>query len=332
MFGLFQKKKQPATGKLAELGHGYVGKTQLRPDFLKLNVCSRESISLDHWVQDGFTMSVRGHGGEKAHEFEAATSLFFMAGNQDELSLLGVIQPSLDSCQRYYPFVSFIHCTQAVYKKHPACLFLGAQPVMDRLFDITAELFHANRLEQMAEEAQELRQVTKGVNIPLDLHQQINKFRQVPMSWLWQGIELATTPTRAAFIHQSSQILSAMASRGCRKNHLGVRFPLSSVKGEWALMAAFWLHLMTMRVADPHWRPWLFCHQSTDGQPASMTVFTRPVAASSFEGIWSPRLTTPGIIDIDLFAPRGAPSDAASQLASLDNMSMYDALRRWCKC
>ncbi|WP_312000561.1 TagF domain-containing protein [Pseudoalteromonas sp. bablab_jr011] len=58
MFNLFTKKKQPML--VQQFAFGYMGKTPVRPDFVKLNISSRESVSFDHWLQEGFANINRG--------------------------------------------------------------------------------------------------------------------------------------------------------------------------------------------------------------------------------------------------------------------------------
>ncbi|WP_199608575.1 type VI secretion system-associated protein TagF [Flocculibacter collagenilyticus] len=331
MFSLFKNKKQSQPAIVRRDEHGYVGKTRLRPDFLKKNINSRESVALDHWIQEGFANANRQIKIASNPASNGETSLFYMAGGESESSLVGVIKPSLDSSGRYYPFVSFVHCGQDVIKLHPSMLFMNNTQSIESLIGVTSSLHEADSTEKMDAVADHLKPIVEQFKQSPNINEQVNRFRQIPMSVLWQAIGYDDVNDRAQLIHESSAILQSMANRGCLRSQFGLRFPMPHFTHENAILGAFWLHLVTMIVADHNWRPWFFYHFNEQSQQTSMTIFARPVPASCFESIWHINTSTKSVVDLTSLTLNTECSEKAMSLAKMDNVSMYDALRRWCK-
>jgi hypothetical protein len=97
------------------------------------------------------------------------------------------------------------------------------------------------------------------------------------------------------------------------------------------LIAAFWLHLVTAIVADHNWRPWIFYQIGNCDNQASLTIFTTPMPPSYFDSIWSKDSAKNAVIELSTLKATQALSESAMSLAKVNNVSMYDALRRWCK-
>ncbi|MCO7251101.1 type VI secretion system-associated protein TagF [Pseudoalteromonas sp. Ps84H-4] len=329
MFGLFNRKKQPLLVK--QFAYGYMGKTPVRPDFVKLNISSRESVAFDHWLQEGFAHLNRGTKDGKAAALDGVASLFFVSGNSDDGSLLGVLQPSEDSSGRFYPFSSFIHSGLDTYKRHPAFLFLYASHVIEHLLGVNNRIVNANSIEEMAEQAKAYNKVADALKHLPNLNQELDKLRTMPMSLIWQHLGISELHNRAILIEELSAVLKSVANRGCLRTQFGIRLPMPAFSHESALVAGFWLHLIASVVADHNWQPWFFYQLGTNKYKPSLTVFCRPVPASYFGSVWLTANKSADIIDLTSLSLEKAPSDYSLNFADMDNMSIYDALRRWCK-
>ncbi|WP_448565352.1 type VI secretion system-associated protein TagF [Thalassotalea ganghwensis] len=332
MFGIFKKSatKKPAIARFDQ--YGYLGKTQLRPDFIKFQVNSRESIALDHWLKEGFTyasrQSVQQHNKAKAF---GITNMFFMAGNENEASLLGVITPSIDSSGRHYPFASFIHIGQESYRLHPSSLFLNEKSDFGYLIERADAVFHGKSEQEMQTQAAALEQVAHLFKQPSSVTQQLEKFRHIKMSTLWEAVAIDNIEKRAILIQESSLLMQSIANRGCLRSQVGLRFPMPRLSEGFELIAAFWLHLVTVMVADHNWRPWIFYQLGNEHTTPSLTLFTTPVPPSYFDTIWSTDLKSQHLVDFTKVVPSQPLGSAYVDLAKMDHTSMYDALRRWCK-
>lgn len=327
MFTWFKSKKNLAALQAQMSNHGYVGKTRWQPDFVKLNVTTREAIALDHWIREGFAAASR----QGAWLEPQGHCIFFMAGSDEEAHVVGMIQPSLDSHQRSYPFTSFLLAKPSNFKQHPACLLLRHGQIFSLLNQLTIELCRAKDKGAMNGLSRGLNDLALSLQPPGDLGQLFDRFRRLPMSFLWQGISLQEG-ARARLIQCSCNLFSQLSERGNLREHTGIRFPMPGMADEAIWVAAFWLHLMAMRVADGHWRPWFFYHWGNERQAPGLIVFMRPAAASVFSALWGAVPDRSQVMDIEQLSLTTKPGDGARQLADLDNMSMYDALRRWCKC
>ena len=84
-------------------------------------------------------------------------------------------------------------------------------------------------------------------------------------------------------------------------------------------------------VADHNWQPWFFYQLGCEDHAPSLTVFCRPVSASYFSSIWLNEDKSTQIIDLTNLPLSKVPSDYSINFADMDNVSVYDALRRWCK-
>jgi type VI secretion system ImpM family protein len=332
MFGLFKRNKEESPVVLRKNEYGYLGKTELKPDFIKFQVNSRESISLDHWIKEGFAYASRNtlQNKEKSDAF-GLTNLFFMAGNDTEASLVGVIAPSLDSSGRHYPFVSFVNSGQELYRMHPAALFLNENNDFSHLNQIVDEVFTASSDEDMQKKSTKLEHIVYALKQPANINQLLEKFRHVPMETLWAAVGIDDIQARALLIHESSLILKSIANRGCLRSQQGLRFPMPNLNDGFELIAAFWLHLVTAVVADHNWRPWLFYQIGRNGHSASLTIFTTPMAPSYFDSIWSEKPSSNAVIELSQLKATQPLSESSLSLAKMNNASMYDALRRWCK-
>jgi len=332
MFSLFKRNKAVIPEVLRKHEYGYLGKTELRPDFIKFQVNSRESIALDHWVKEGFSYASRSSlSSENQHSTFGVTNLFFMAGNETEANLIGVITPSLDSSGRHYPFVSFVNTGQELYRMHPSALFLNDANDFNHLHQIVGEVFSASSDDEMEQQASKLEQVIYALKQPTNINQLLERFRHIPMETLWNSVGIESIEARALLIHESSLILQSIANRGCLRSQQGLRFPMPNLVDGFELIAAFWLHLVTVVVADHNWRPWIFYQIGRTGKPASLTIFTTPVPPSYFDCIWSESSAQNSIIDLNSLKSTQALPESSLSLAKMNNVSMYDALRRWCK-
>jgi|GEM_PF-973804 len=340
MFSLFKRNRETAPAVQRQNEYGYLGKTELRPDFIKFQVNSRESIALDHWVKEGFAYASRNSLSNNSAKNELSgvlnstfglTNLFFMAGNETESSLVGVITPSLDSSGRHYPFVSFVNTGQELYRIHPSALFLNDNNDFNHLHQIVGEVFSATSDDEMQKQASKLEQIVYSLKQPENINQLLEKFRHVPMDNLWSAVGLDNIEERALLIHESSLILQSIANRGCLRSQQGLRFPMPNLNEGFELIASFWLHLVTVMVADHNWRPWVFYQVGRIGKPASLTIFTTPVPPSYFDCIWSESSANNSVIELTELKVAQPFSEAALSLAKMNNTSMYDALRRWCK-
>ncbi|MBU2894376.1 type VI secretion system-associated protein TagF [Colwellia sp. D2M02] len=332
MFGLFKRHKEVTPEVLRKNTYGYLGKTALKPDFIKFQVNSRESIALDHWIKEGFAYASRNslQGNPQNNTF-GLTNLFFMAGNDTEASLIGVITPSLDSSGRHYPFVSFINTGQELYRTHPAALFLNDSNDFNHLHQIVGEVFASSSDEEMQKQSSQLEHIVYGLKQPAVINQLLEKFRHIPMEALWTSVGIDDLESRAVLIHESSLILKSIANRGCLRSQQGLRFPMPKLGDGFEVIAAFWLHLVTAVVADHNWRPWVFYQVGRDDKSASLTIFTTPMAPSYFDSIWSDASANNAIIELNALKATQSLSEASLSLAKMNNVSMYDALRRWCK-
>jgi len=335
MFSLFKKNKvkKPDIARRDEFG--YLGKTELRPDFIKYQVNSRESIALDHWVKEGFAYASRQSGQKSSNTINDSvfglTNLFFMAGNESETSLVGVITPSIDSSGRHYPFASFVNIGQELYRMHPSALFLNEQNDFVHLNERAEAIFMSKDDQNMESEAAKLAQVAHVFKTPANINQLLEKFRNIPMNALWQSVGIEDVEQRATLIQESSLLLQSIANRGCLRSQVGLRFPMPNLTEGFEVVAAFWLHLMTVMVADHNWRPWVFYQTGSCGKPASLTIFTTPMPPSYFDSIWSAKSSNQTVIDLAIVDKSQPLSQSALALAKMNNVSMFDALRRWCK-
>ncbi|MBB1291507.1 MULTISPECIES: type VI secretion system-associated protein TagF [unclassified Pseudoalteromonas] len=329
MFNLFSKKKSPLLVK--QFSYGYMGKTPVRPDFVKLNISSRESVAFDHWLQEGFAHLNRGRKANNVAVLNGVKSLFFVSGNSEDSSLLGILQPSKDSSGRFYPFSSFIHSGLDTYKRHPAFLFLYASHVIEHLIGVNDRIKEAPSIDAMAEQAHAYNKVADALKQQPNLNQELDKLRMIPMSVLWQHLQMNDVHKRAVLIEELSAVLKSIANRGCLRSQFGIRLPMPQFSHESALVAGFWLHLIASVVADHNWQPWFFYQLGCEDHAPSLTVFCRPVSASYFSSIWLNEDKSTQIIDLTNLPLSKVPSDYSINFADMDNVSVYDALRRWCK-
>ena len=332
MFSLFKRNKVAKPEVLRRNEYGYLGKTELRPDFIKFQVNSRESIALDHWIKEGFAyVSRNSRSTGQLNTAFGLTNLFFMAGNDTESSLVGVITPSVDSSGRHYPFVSFVNTGQELYRLHPSALFLNENNDFHHLHQVADDVFNAKNNDEMEKQVSKLAQVVYALKQPASINQLLEKFRHTSMDTLWQAIGIDNIEARALLIQESSLVLQSIANRGCLRSQQGLRFPMPSLGVDFELIASFWLHLVTVMVADHNWRPWIFYQVGHCGKPASLTIFTTPVPPSYFDTIWSETSTNQSIINLASLTSSKALSESSYSLAKMNNVSLYDALRRWCK-
>ncbi len=189
-----------------QFAFGYMGKTPVRPDFVKLNISSRESVSFDHWLQEGFANINRGVIGGKTTALNGVASLFFVSGNSDDSSLLGVLQPSADSSGRFYPFSSFIYSGLETYKRHPAFLFLFASHVIEHLLGVNDRIVQANSIDAMAEQANSYSKVADALKHQPNLNLELDKLRSIPMSVVWQNLGINDIHQRAILIEKPSAV------------------------------------------------------------------------------------------------------------------------------
>lgn len=329
MFNLFTKKKTPTLVK--QFNYGYMGKTPVRPDFVKLNISSRESVALDHWLQEGFAHLNRGRKVNNTAPLHGVKSLFFISGNSDDGSLLGLLQPSQDSSGRFYPFSSFIHSGVDTYKRHPAFLFLFASHVIEHLIGVNDRVIDAPSSMAMADQAHAFNKVADALKQQPNLNQELDKLRLVPMSVIWQHLGIEDLHHRAVLIESLSEVLKSIANRGCLRSQFGIRLPMPQFSHESALVAGFWLHLVASVVADHNWQPWFFYQLGCQQHTPSLTIYCRPIPASYFGSVWQHEIKSQDIIDLASLSLDKVPSEYSRNFADMDNMSVYDALRRWCK-
>ncbi|NTS77905.1 type VI secretion system-associated protein TagF [Catenovulum sp. SM1970] len=330
MLNFFSRKKavEPVIQKVHEFG--YLGKTALRPDFVKLNVSSRELINLDNWLQEGFAYVHRqglSHNADK----DSTPCLYFLSGGNEDSNVMGLMQPSVDSSGRHYPFVSFVHSGADLYKKHPSCMFLAHVDAIQQLLMSTDKVYSSRSIEEMEFYSEELSHVAGMLKNPVDLTQVLDRFRHIAMADFWHATGLSDIENRAVFIRESSLSMQSMANRGCLRTHFGLRFPMPVFSPENAYVGAFWLHLVTMMVADHNWQPWFFYSLGSAQHKPSMTIFVRPVPASCFDSVWNLSRQSQNVIDLVHTTASSKPSQSDYELAGAENVSLYDALRRWCK-
>ena len=329
MFNLFTKKKTPTLVK--QHSFGFMGKTPIRPDFVKLNISSRESVGFDHWLQEGFAHLNRGRKTTDTSHLNGTKSLFFISGNADDGGLLGVLQPSKDSSGRFYPFSSFVHSGLDTYKRHPAFLFLFASQVIEHLLGVNENIKQAASINEMEQKAQDYNRVADALKQQPNLTLELDKLRTIPMSVFWQHLGLNDIAKRAILIEELSAVLKSIANRGCLRSQFGIRLPMPRFSHESALVAGFWLHLVASMVADHNWQPWFFYQLGDDNQAPSLTIFCRPIPASYFNSVWEYDKKTNDIVDLCNLKVEKQPSSQTLNFADMDNVSVYDALRRWCK-
>jgi type VI secretion system ImpM family protein len=329
MFNLFTKKKTPTLVK--QHAFGFMGKTPIRPDFVKLNISSRESVSFDHWLQEGFAHLNRGRKASDTHHLNGCKSLFFISGNADDGGLLGVLQPSTDSSGRFYPFSSFVHSGLETYKRHPAFLFLFASQVIEHLLGVNENIKNASNINEMEQKAQGYNLVANSLKQQPNLTQELDKLRTIPMSVFWEHLGINDIAKRAILIEELSIVLKSIANRGCLRSQFGIRLPMPRFTHESALVAGFWLHLVASMVADHNWQPWFFYQLGDENQAPSLTIFCRPIPASYFNSVWECDKKSNDIIDLCNLKVEKQPSSQTLNFADMDNVSVYDALRRWCK-
>ncbi len=331
MFGLFKRSKAVVPEVLRKNEYGYLGKTELRPDFIKFQVDSRESVALDRWVKEGFAYASRNSlQNRKAESVFGLTNLFFMAGNETEANLVGVITPSVDSSGRHYPFVSFVNAGQELYSTNPTALFLNEDINLKYLNKTVVEVFSAPSGNEMEKQVSKLKHIAHALKQPANLNQLVDKFRHVPMETLWSAVGITNIEARAILIQESAVILKSIANRGCLRSQQGLRFPMPALGEGCEIIAAFWLHLVTMVVAEHNWRPWLFYQIGSSESAASLTLFTTPMPPSYFDSIWSEVPIHNSTIEFNALKATEPLSESALSLAKMDNVSMHDALRRWC--
>ncbi|MDA8939763.1 type VI secretion system-associated protein TagF, partial [Pseudoalteromonas marina] len=89
--------------------------------------------------------------------------------------------------------------------------------------------------------------------------------------------------------------------------------------------------LVASMVADHNWQPWFFYQLGDENQSPSLTIFCRPIPASYFNSVWECDKKSNDIIDLCNLKVEKQPSSQTLNFADMDNVSVYDALRRWCK-
>ncbi|KAF7769676.1 hypothetical protein PCIT_a2555 [Pseudoalteromonas citrea] len=328
MFGLFTRKSSPQLKKQQHFG--YMGKTPLRPDFVKLNVCTRESIAFEHWLQEGYASLTRQHQYDESQASEV-TSLFYVSGSQDESSLLGVLQPSEDSSTRRYPFASYVNCPNAEYKHTPAFLFFNKFNVLSTILNINERVIEASSIEQMQQYCNEFSTLTGTLSEDIEYNEAIDSLRTIQISELWQAIGFDQVQQRAQFISQLIGLLHSIANRGCLRSQFGLKLPMPAFGKRSQLVGAVWLHLISTMVADRNWQPWWFYQLETQDTPASLVLFLRPVSASYFDAVWMSKTKSNSVLDLTEIKTEQITDGGCLALAEMDNLSIYDALRRWSK-
>ncbi|MFC3032161.1 type VI secretion system-associated protein TagF [Pseudoalteromonas fenneropenaei] len=327
MFGLFNKKKTQPIKKQDYFG--FFGKHAIQADFIKHQVNSRESIALDHWVQEGIAAVGRMQRDDKVEL--GRKSLFIIAGGPEESALVGVISASRDNIGRNYPFVNFVFASSADYKTHPAFLFLLESYSLQNISAVHERLLQSSSKTVMESVLSEQELVARQLMHCGDVSDAIAQLRKMPMLQIWQALQYQDIEARARLIGELASILKAVANRGCLRTQFGIRLPMPTDWQAAMLVGGFWLNLITNAVADHNWQPWVFYQFGHEELPASMVVFCRPVPASYFDAIYLPEQQGTSAIDLTQLKLSLPVTKAAMDLAIADNMSIFDALRSWSK-
>ncbi len=327
MFNLFSKKKSAPLVKAQHFG--YMGKHPLRPDFVKLNVDSREIISFDHWLQEGFASTSRMQ--QQRVEHVAQTSLFFISGSDQQSGFIGVLQPSEDSSKRKYPFSSYVICTNNEYQQHPAFLFFSQFNALTTGLNIHQRIVESESTEQMAMRCAEYDTLRSPLSAEIDYQVAMAQLSQVQMSEFWSAIGYSDIERRAQLVSQLAGVINTIANRGCLRSQLGIKLPMPQFSEQGRMVGSVWLHFITNMVADHNWQPWWFYQLGDEQTKPSLVLFCRPVPASYFDAVWHSESRGDAIIDLTVWQPNLAIPPACVEFAGADNMNVFDALRRWSK-
>ncbi|MCF2827839.1 MULTISPECIES: type VI secretion system-associated protein TagF [unclassified Pseudoalteromonas] len=329
MFGFFNNKKVAKVPTTQPFG--FMGKNPIQADFIKFNVDSREAITLERWLQEGYADMSRQALIKDVSSQKEQSTLFFIASGQDENCLLGTLQPSEDKSGRQYPFCSFVLSSNADYKQNPAFLFSECGSAFKSL-SLSHELIrNCSSVEQMRHSAQELKQVSELVSQPIDFDKAMSSLRASPIQRVWDALELEDLDQRAQLISQVMSALKMIKTQGCLRCQFGLKLPMPQVGEDTQLLGAFWLHLITNMVADHHWQPWCFYNYGQLSQKASLVVYCRPMPASYFASVWLEHNSLSTTINLTGTLPQHPVTPHMYELAKASNMSVFDALRSWSK-
>lgn len=329
MFGFFTKKKQPQIQRHTHFG--YMGKIPLKPDFVKLNVTSREIINFDHWLQEGFASVSREYKKlASVTEIESKT-LFYVSANEEESSILGVLQPSCDSSARKYPFASYVVCQNGDFRQQPAFLFFDKFNALNSLLNVNERIISSDSVPKMEQYAHEFSTLIRPFSEPIEYNQSIDSLRTIKMQDFWQAISFHEHNLRAQLISQLSGLLNSMANRGCLRSQFGLKLPMPEFSEQVKLVGGIWLHLIANMVADHNWQPWWFYQIGNEAQKPCLILFCRPVSASYFDAVWLNNNKSNSVVDLCNLTVDPMIDSQCSDLAQADNISIYDGLRRWSK-
>ncbi|MDK1288250.1 type VI secretion system-associated protein TagF [Pseudoalteromonas umbrosa] len=329
MFSFFSNKKPNKVP--VSLPFGFMGKSPIQADFVKYHVDSREVINMDHWLQEGYAHVCRSALQGDSHFDDQLTTLFFIAGGEADNSMMGVLQPSQDKSGRQYPFSSFILCSNADFKTHPAFLLYERFNIIRSLILNHELIKSASSLEMMQKTAHELQPLGEMCDQELDFNTSMEALRKQPIERIWFALGLSTVEQRGALIEQLMHALKGLSAQGCKRSQFGIKLPMPQLGDDSKLVVAFWLHLITNTVADNHWQPWCFYNFGQLSCSASLVVYCRPVPASFFASVWLDLATGSTVMDFTKLNDNQPLSSKALELAKATNMSVFDTLRSWSK-
>ena len=330
MFGLFEKTRAAAS-PAARLRAACFGKLPLHGDFIRHNLCCRETTSFEKWLQEGVGTITRLHpkGWPPAYR-QFARHHFVLTGGEQENNLIGTLRSSQDKSGRIYPFALLWVAPAPLLHGHRAT----APFVFDHCFAYGDHPAHLQRENvTLASLLGELDQKTFE-NPPLTqrelLESQIRGLGDLTMGHYWHGLRHPIgQENREQFWQTFYNVLKTVLQRGASRTHWGLRLPLPVQ--EQTASVVFWVQMVESILEDRFWRAHYFWSEGTDESEPCLTLFFRPLLPSYLLPLLNHELDDNAVFDLGREWSKLSYFPSRVDLRNLlgkDDASMLDVLYR----
>lgn len=256
----------PAGGSVA-----CFGKLPIQPDFIKCGLNSRELLSLDRWVQEGFAQMALSDN--RDWTLPPVAHHFVFPGSDDDRSVLATIGPSHDSSGRQYPFGVAFRLSEADTHLDPAPLAIAARPFFEGTLSLLRHPWRGERPAALAPRLQSLAASAAVGDAGSRSRVGLACLRDTSAEVIRQAADQAGCAA-GRLLSTVADCCRQVGLRTPQRTAWGLRLPLSGGAQDYALVT-FWLQLVRALVGQSWRGAWVWTAPDQRRLAASLTVYFR---------------------------------------------------------
>jgi type VI secretion system protein ImpM len=271
---------------------GCLGKLPSFGDFVRHNATAREVLAYDDWLHHGLFHAQNLMGTEWGQAFmdTPAYNFLFWPDNADRF-LVGIMCPSHDKSNRWYPFVVSVLVDRLRYGNRGIHLIpVLFADFLSRAHQFVRRAMNGLEMKTLADEAQALSIPVLGSRETAESDYTQFLERTLLREFCRQVLGQKNGSLNSTVLENLAEILSPLRDRSLARLTIGLQFPLSSSVQSGCTETSFWVQLSMRLLNQTSGMPILFWTADERQQGSRLFLFFRQPSPKIFAQLVRPAM------------------------------------------